>query len=117
MKLSVTFRHMDPSEALKEHVEDKLGRLKKYFPDPVRAQVVFSTERHRQKIDVSITLSNGATIQGKETAEDMYTAVDLVMDKIDRQIRRHKDKTTNRRGNAEQLPLAEDEQGHADQDD
>ena len=107
MKLSVTFRHMDPSEAIKQHVEDKLARLKKYFPDPVAAAVVLSTERYRHQIDVTITLANGTAINGKEISEDMYSAVDLVMDKIDRQIRRYKDKITTHRKSPEQEPMAE----------
>lgn len=107
MKLSVTFRHMDTSEAIKQHVEDKLDRLNKYFPDPVAAQVVLSTERHRHQIDVSITLSNGTAIKGKEVADDMYTAVDLVMDKIDRQIRRYKDKVTSHRKKGDLEPMIE----------
>ena len=109
MKLSVTFRHMDTSEAIKQHVEDKLERLKKYFPDPVAAQVVLSTERYRHQIDVTITLTNGTAIKGKEVADDMYTAVDLVMDKIDRQIRRYKDKITSHRKNTELEPMPEPE--------
>ena len=107
MKLSVTFRHMDTSEAIKQHVEDKLERLTKYFPDPVAATVVLSTERYRHQIDVTITLTNGTAIKGKEISEDMYTAVDLVVDKIDRQIRRHKDKITSHRKNTEQEPLVD----------
>lgn len=96
MKLSVTFRHMDPSEALKEHMEDKLSRFQKYAPDPVRAEVVFSTERHLNQADVTVVLADGTPIKGKVESDDMYTAVDLVMDKIDRQIRRYKDKQTSR---------------------
>ena len=107
MKLSVTFRHMDTSEAIKQHVEDKLERLKKYFPDPVAAQVVLSTERYRHQIDVTITLTTGTAITGKEVSEDMYTAVDLVMDKIDRQIRRYKDKVTSHRKPTDQEPMAD----------
>jgi putative sigma-54 modulation protein len=97
MKLSVTFRHMDPSEALKQHVEAKLERLEKYFAGPSRGQAVLSKESYRHKIDVTVTLANGTAISGKETAEDMYSAIDLVVDKLDRQIRRYKDKITSRR--------------------
>ncbi len=99
MKLSVTFRHMEPSEALKQQVEDKLSKIEKYFHDPVRANVTLSTESYRNKIDIILTLANGTVIKGGETADDMYTAVDLVMDKIDRQVRRYKDKITTHRSN------------------
>ncbi len=97
MKLSVTFRQMEPSEAIKQHVEDKLTRIEKYFHEPARAQAVLSQDRYRHGIDITLTLANGTTIKGSEVAEDMYTAIDLVMDKIDRQVRRYKDKITTHR--------------------
>jgi putative sigma-54 modulation protein len=91
---------MDPSEAVKQHAVDKLQRIKKFFPDPIRAQVVLSTERYRHQADVNITLHNGIAIKGKEVTEDMYAAIDLVMDKIERQVRRYKDKITSHRPSA-----------------
>jgi ribosome hibernation promoting factor len=97
MQLSVTFRHMDASEAVKQHTIDKIQRIKKFFPDPIRAQVVLSTERYRHQADVNITLHNGISIKGKEVTEDMYAAIDLVMDKIERQVRRYKDKISSHR--------------------
>jgi putative sigma-54 modulation protein len=97
MQLSVTFRHMEASEAIKEYAADKLQRIKKIFPDPIRAQVVVSTERHRHHVDINITLHNGLAIKGREVTEDMYAAIDLVVDKIERQIRKYKDKITTHR--------------------
>lgn len=97
MQLSVTFRHMEASDAIKEYAADKLHRIKKIFPDPIRAQVVVSTERHRHHVDINITLHNGLVIKGREVTEDMYAAIDLVMDKIERQIRKYKDKITSHR--------------------
>jgi putative sigma-54 modulation protein len=100
MQLSVTFRHMEASEAIKEYTADKLARIKKYFRDPIRAQIVLATERHRNHVDVKITLHNGLAIQGREVNDDMYAAIDLVMDKIERQVRRYKDKITSHRPTA-----------------
>lgn len=97
MQLSVTFRHLEPSDAIKQYVTDKLQRIKKFFPDPIRAQIVLTTERYRQQVDINITLHNGLVIKGREITEDMYAAVDLVMDKIERQVRRYKDKITSHR--------------------
>jgi putative sigma-54 modulation protein len=97
MQLAVTFRHMEPSDALKQHVTEKLQRIKKFFPDPIRAQIVLSFERYLHKADVAITLHNGLAIKGKELTEDMYAAIDLVMDKIERQVRRYKDKINSHR--------------------
>src|SRR5512138_1631890 len=93
MRVSVTFRHMEATEPIKEYAQDKVERIKKYFPDPITAHVVLSTERGYQHVaDVNITLHNGLTLQGEEITEDMYSSIDLVMAKIERQIRKYKDK-------------------------
>jgi len=97
MQLSVTFRHMETSDALKEYATEKLQRIRKYFQDPIRAQIVLATERHRHNVDVNITLHNGLAIKGHEVTEDMYSAIDLVMDKIERQVHRYKDRITSHR--------------------
>jgi putative sigma-54 modulation protein len=97
MQMSVTFRHMEPSEALKQYVVDKLQRVRRLFPDPIRAQIVLSLERYLHKADIIITLNNGLSIKGTELTEDMYAAIDLVMDKIERQVRRYKDKINSHR--------------------
>jgi putative sigma-54 modulation protein len=97
MQTSVTFRHMDPSEPLKQHVLSKLERIRKFFPDPIRAQIVLSLERYRHKADIIITLHNGLAIKGKELTEDMYSAIDMVMEKIERQVRRYKDRIDSHR--------------------
>src|SRR5512142_1391827 len=97
MQTSVTFRHMEPSEPLKQHVLDKLQRVRKFFPDPIRAQIVLSLERYMHKADIIITLHNGLAIKGKEMTEDMYAAIDLVVDKIEKQVKRYKERITSHR--------------------
>lgn len=92
MHFSVTFRHMEPTEPIKEYVLDKIRKIKKYFPDPIQAHVVLSTERHLHTVDVNITLHNGILLKSSESTEDMYSSIDLVMAKIERQVRRYKDK-------------------------
>jgi putative sigma-54 modulation protein len=93
MRVNVTFRHMEATEPIKEYAREKVERIKKYFPDPITAHVVFSTERGYQHVaDVNITLHNGITLQGREVTEDMYSSIDLVMAKIERQVRKYKDK-------------------------
>jgi putative sigma-54 modulation protein len=88
---------MEPSDPLKQYVVEKLQRIRKFFPDPIRAQIVLSLERYLHKADIIITLHNGLAIKGKELTEDMYAAVDLVMDKIERQVRRYKDRINSHR--------------------
>lgn len=99
MQLSVTFRHMDATEALKEYAREKVDRIRKYFPDPIKAHVVLACDRGYNHIsDVMITLHNGIVIKGAETTEDMYSSIDLVMAKIERQCRRYKEKIRHHKG-------------------
>ena len=94
MQLSTTFRHMDASQAVREYAEEKLEKVRKYFhKEPIAAHAVFSVERGFHHVaDINITLPNGLVVNAKETTEDMYSSIDLVMAKIERQVRRHKDK-------------------------
>ena len=92
MQFSVTFRHMDATDALKGYAKDRLEKIRKYFPDPIMIHVVMSTERFHHKVDVNVQLHNGFKIAGTETTENMYSSIDLVSAKIERQVRRYKDK-------------------------
>jgi ribosome hibernation promoting factor len=108
MQLSVTFRHMDASDALKEYAREKVERITKYFPDPIKAHVVFACDRGYNHIaDVVITLHNGILIKGEEVTEDMYSSIDLVMAKIERQVRRYKEKIRNHRPTSATAPAIE----------
>ena len=89
MQISMTFRHLEPSDAMKEMVEEKVGRVKKYIQGPFEASVVLSVERYIHACDVTISAS-GATYKGREESDDMYTSIDKVMDKIARQIDKNK---------------------------
>lgn len=96
MQLSVTFRHMDATEALKSYARDRMERIKKYFPDPISCHVVMSTERgFNHRVDVNVQLHNGLQVAGHETTENMYSSIDLVIAKIERQVRRYKGKLNN----------------------
>lgn len=97
MHVSVTFRHLEATEPLKEYALEKLHRIKKYFPDPIQGHVVLATERHLHRADVVITLHNGLVIKGREETEDMYSSIDLVMARIERQVRKYKDKIRSHR--------------------
>jgi putative sigma-54 modulation protein len=86
MKFNITFRNMDASTAVKDYVRQKVTRVKKFVPEPVEASVVLSTQRHNHVCDISI-YSQGKFYQGTESSEDMYSSIDRVMDKIQRQLR------------------------------
>jgi len=94
MQLSTTFRHMDASQAVREYAADKLEKIRKYFnKDPISAHAVFSVERGFHHVaDLNITLPSGIVINAKETTEDMYSSIDLAAARIERQVRRWKDR-------------------------
>jgi putative sigma-54 modulation protein len=94
MQLSTTFRHMEASPAVKDYSEERLERIKKYFSrDPIAAHGVFSVERnHNHTAEFALTLPNGIVIQARETTEDMYSSVDLAVARIERQVRKWKEK-------------------------
>lgn len=91
MQTSVTFRHMEPSDALKNYVEERTSRLTKYVDRPMDSQVTLTVQKFRQIADVVIN-ADGLRIAGQEAHEDMYAAIDLVMDKIERQVKKYKEK-------------------------
>jgi putative sigma-54 modulation protein len=94
MQLSTTFRHMDASQAVREYTSERLEKIRKYFnKGPISAHAVFSVERGFHHVaDLNITLPNGIAINAKETTEDMYSSIDLAAARIERQVRKWKEK-------------------------
>jgi putative sigma-54 modulation protein len=94
MQLSTTFRHMEASQAVREYAEDRLDKIRKYFSrQPLGAHAVFSVERnHNHTAEFSLTLPTGLAVQASETTEDMYSSIDLAVARIERQVRKWKDK-------------------------
>lgn len=92
MQFAVTFRHMEPTEALKSYAKERMERVRKYLPDPIACHVVLSTERHNHRIDVTFQLHNGLSVAGHEITENMYSSIDLCIAKIERQVRKYKGK-------------------------
>jgi putative sigma-54 modulation protein len=92
MQTSVTFKNLDSSENLKSYVGDKLDRFDKYLYNPAEANVVLSVEKFRHMAEINIT-GDRLNIYGKEVTEDMYSAIDMVLDKIEKQIKKNKQKS------------------------
>jgi putative sigma-54 modulation protein len=82
---------MEPSDHLKKYGHDKLARLEKYLDSVLSADVTFSLDKFRHKAEVVLT-SDGLKIKALEETEDMYSAVDLVVDKLEKQVKRHIEK-------------------------
>jgi putative sigma-54 modulation protein len=88
---------MEPSEKLKEYSHDKLARLEKYLDAVIDAEVVMTVEKFRHRAEVLIA-SDGLKIKAEEETEDMYAALDMVVDKLEKQIKRHREKLKDHKG-------------------
>lgn len=89
MKIQFRGKNIQVTNALKEHVEKKLGKLDKYFDNPPEATVTLSVERERHRVEVTLPL-NGYLLRGEEELFDMYSAVDQVVDKLEKQMEKYK---------------------------
>ncbi len=96
MQISVTFRNMEPSEALKSYAQEKAQRLLKYVSLPVDVQFVLGKHKYLSIVEIKVA-ARGVVLKSVEENEDMYGSIDLAMDKIERQARRYKDKLVHRR--------------------
>lgn len=91
MQITTTFRHMEQSDALKSYVEEKLERVRKYIDDPIVSQAYLTVEKIRHIAEITLT-AKGITIKASEATNDMYASIDAVVDKIERQLRRYKER-------------------------
>jgi putative sigma-54 modulation protein len=96
MQTSVTFKNIDPSDHLKSYVGDKLDRFDKFLDNPAEANVVLAVEKFRHIAEINIS-GDRLTINGKEETVDMYSAIDMVLDKLEKQIKKNKEKIRERR--------------------
>jgi putative sigma-54 modulation protein len=85
MGVSITFRHMDSSEALKTYAREKIERTQKYLRAPLDAQFTLSQERHQFVAEVHLS-SGGRQYHARHESDDMYKSIDLVSDKVQHQI-------------------------------
>jgi len=97
MNFSIRGEHLEVTEALRDYVEKKLSRLERYFEAPLTSEVyvTLSVVKGLQTIEVTIPLS-GVLLRAEERNNDMYASVDLVVDKLERQIRKHKTKANRK---------------------
>jgi len=96
MQTSVTFKNLDSSDHLKSYVADKLDRLDKYLDNPAEASVVLTVEKFRHTAEINIA-GDRLSINGKEETNDMYSAIDMALDKLEKQIKKSKQKIRERR--------------------
>ena len=108
MKISVTFRSAEGEDWQKEYVEERLNKLKRYIDNPVDARVILSVEKFRNSAEINLT-ANGLNINSKEEEKDMHLAIDNAIEKIERQLKKHKEKVRGFKGNHARSEPAEGE--------
>ena len=99
MHITITGKNIDLTEGLKSAVEDKLGKLEKYFTEDTDILVTLSVEKERQKIEVTIPVK-GNIIRSEQVSNDMYVSIDLVEEVIERQLKKYKKKIISKHQNA-----------------
>lgn len=91
MNIQLTFKNVKSSDAVKEFVDEKFQRLQRYFNKPLEVNLVLSLENYFNVVDATI-VSKNLNLKAKEKHADMYSAIDLILDNIEGQLRRHKEK-------------------------
>jgi putative sigma-54 modulation protein len=99
MNLTISGHHIDVTPAIREYVQNKLERVRRHFDQLIDVSVILSvdnlTEKEkRQKAEINLRMS-GKTVFVESAAQDLYAAIDTLIDKLDRQVMKHKDKVQN----------------------
>lgn len=94
MQLSVTGHHIEITEALRNYVGTKLAKLERHFDHMTDVHCVLTVEKLQHKAEATIHVG-GNTLHAEQTAPNMYAAIDILVDKLDRQVKKHKEKVTD----------------------
>lgn len=97
MKITISGRHVDVTDGLKAHAVERFDRLEKYFGNISGARITMSVDGPRQVVE-AVLHAGRATLIAEVDAADMYAAIDLAATKLERQLRKHKDRMRRRRG-------------------
>ena len=95
MKFVITGRNIEVTEGLRTAVQEKIGKLERYFTPNTEVAVTLSVEKGRQKIEVTIPV-RGNIIRSEQVSNDMYVSIDLVEEVIERQLRKYKEKIVDK---------------------
>ena len=96
MNINLTGRHLEITPAIREHVTSKLGKIQRHFDNLIDINVILSVDKLQQKAEATVHLSGKAVFAETEDS-NLYVAIDKLVDSLDRQILKHKDKSSARR--------------------
>ena len=107
MHINISGHHVEVTDSLKAHVKNKMDKLERHFDYITNAHVTLSVEKNRQKSEAKIHIS-GADVFAQAESADMYASIDSMIDKLDRQILKHKEKWVARRHDSSSTKVAEE---------
>lgn len=95
MQVNISGQHLEVTDTLRDYVNEKFERLARHFDKITNVQVIMQVEKLKQKIEATLHVAGGEVVANAEH-EDMYAAIDLLADKLDRQLIKHKEKQIDR---------------------
>ncbi len=116
MKYIISGKNIDVTDGLKNAVQDKIGKLEKYFTPETEVHVTLSVEKDRQKIEVTIPVK-GSVIRSEQVSNDMYVSIDLVEEIIERQLKKYKNKLIEKHQNVDYFQPDFIEKDYIDEED
>lgn len=99
MQITITGHQLDITDAMRDYVNNKFNRLERHFDKITSIRVTMGVEKINQIVDASILIAGGE-VNAQAEHEDMYAAIDLLIDKLDRQLLKHKEKQLDRQKGA-----------------
>ncbi len=100
MQINISGHHLEVTPALREYIEEKFSRLERHFDRIINVQVILQVEKLKQKIEASLHVAGHEVVANAEH-DDMYAAIDLLVDKLDRQLIKYKEKQVERHQGAD----------------
>ena len=116
MQINLTGHHVEITDSLRDYVNEKIGRLEKHFDKVIDTHVILSVENVRQKAEATVNMS-GNNIFAEATDDDMYASIDALADKLDRQVKKHKEKLKNHLHHKPKAIVAAEEEPEEDLED
>lgn len=99
MQINITGHHIEVTPALRAYVTEKLQRIYRHFDNVISTDVILKIENHHKRVEAKVNTA-GKSLFAQESGTDMYAAIDGLIDKLDRQVRRHKDRVRGHHASA-----------------
>ncbi|MDY6862509.1 MAG: ribosome-associated translation inhibitor RaiA [Thermodesulfobacteriota bacterium] len=108
MDINVTFRRMEADDVLRDYVKEKIIRLKKYANKVIEVNVILSIEKHRNITEIILS-ADKTRLTSKEETDDMYRSIDSAVDKVERQLKKYREKLTDHKSHTNELTWRNEE--------